>query len=133
MERAAPHPSSLGPDKHHLCLLAPLSPLHHHTPWQGVRFETVAIDASPAFVKMYDDAVAVWQDTRAYMHNNGLDNGKHMAQFYTAQLRFFRQLCTAAKVGRVGGWVGWLDVQLAWGKKWTACYSLLQPALQRPQ
>jgi hypothetical protein len=38
------------------------------------------------------------------MANNSLDNGKRMAQFYAAQLRFFRQLCTAAKVG--GCWKG---------------------------
>jgi hypothetical protein len=35
--------------------------------WQGVRFETVAIDASPEFLEMYNAAVDVWQDTRQFM------------------------------------------------------------------
>jgi hypothetical protein len=42
---------------------------------QGVRFETVAIDAAPDFVEMYDAAVDVWQDTRAFMSKYNLDKG----------------------------------------------------------
>jgi hypothetical protein len=42
---------------------------------QGVRFETVAIDAAPDFVEMYDAAVDVWQDTRTFMSKYNLDKG----------------------------------------------------------
>eukprot|EP00878_Enallax_costatus_P040094 GHUV01046079.1.p1 GENE.GHUV01046079.1~~GHUV01046079.1.p1 ORF type:complete len:621 (+),score=132.82 GHUV01046079.1:286-2148(+) len=55
---------------------------------------------------MYDAAVSMWQDTRQFMVDNGLTGGRwgqsnRMSQFYAAQLRFFRQLCTAAKVDTV--------------------------------
>ncbi len=40
---------------------------------QDVRFETVAIDASPEFVSMYDAAVDLWQDTLAFMYDKGVD------------------------------------------------------------
>lgn len=41
-----------------------------------MKFDTVAIDASPEFVAMYDAAVSVWQDTRQFMEDNGLTSGK---------------------------------------------------------
>ena len=51
-------------------LLLPLLP-----PLQGVRFETVAIDASPEFLEMYDAAVDAWQATRDYMADKHIDKG----------------------------------------------------------
>eukprot|EP00775_Hariotina_reticulata_P014309 gene14309-36_t len=71
--------------------------------WMDVRFDTVAIEASPSFVAMYDAAVEVWSDTRDLIIQTNLHKARRsvMAQFYSAQLRFFRQLCTAAKVDTV--------------------------------
>lgn len=43
---------------------------------QGVRFETVAIDASDEFLEMYDGAVEVWQATRDLMRQRNLDKGQ---------------------------------------------------------
>jgi hypothetical protein len=41
-----------------------------------VRFETVAIEASETFVQQYDAAVDLWQDTRDFIRDNGLDRGR---------------------------------------------------------
>jgi hypothetical protein len=41
-----------------------------------VRFETVAIEASEAFVAQYDAAVDLWQDTRDFLRQNSLDKGR---------------------------------------------------------
>lgn len=35
----------------------------------------MAIEAAPEFLEMYDAAVDVWQDTRAFMTDNALDKG----------------------------------------------------------
>jgi hypothetical protein len=43
---------------------------------QDVRFETVAIEASEAFVQQYDAAVDLWQDTRDFLQENSLDKGR---------------------------------------------------------
>ncbi len=65
---------------------------------QKVVFETVHEEVSPSFQELYDTAAALWQDTRALLKSNEAPK-EVMRALYGAQLRFFRQLVTAAKVG----------------------------------
>jgi hypothetical protein len=46
---------------------------------QDVRFDTVAIQASPAFVTMYDAAVEVWSDTRDLIIQRNLHKAKRVS------------------------------------------------------
>ncbi|KAG2496337.1 hypothetical protein HYH03_005567 [Edaphochlamys debaryana] len=74
--------------------------------FEGVRFELVQVRTEGPFRATYDAAVALWQDLHEAMrsHGGGVDKKQKkemMAQFFGAQLRFFRQLCTAGKVDEV--------------------------------
>ncbi|CAM9613610.1 unnamed protein product, partial [Phaeothamnion confervicola] len=87
--------------------------------WQGAEFEQVECPLSPEFAAMYDGAVAFWRDLRRRLEEaaaatgaSGMCKKEHCAvghghvcnplrPFWGVQQRFFRELCTAAKVNSV--------------------------------
>eukprot|EP00198_Chlamydomonas_reinhardtii_P003137 XP_001692473.1 predicted protein [Chlamydomonas reinhardtii] len=73
--------------------------------YEGVKFEMAPVRTSDDFRDMYDGACGVWQQLqKALMSSQELEGKRRkegMGQFYGAQLRFFKQLCTAGKVDEV--------------------------------
>ncbi|KAK9863620.1 hypothetical protein WJX84_004264 [Apatococcus fuscideae] len=79
--------------------------------YEGVAFQQVQIDVDPAFEEIYDQAVEIWweifdlldsaaEDGQLIVKEDAEAKSKATAMrgAYAANLRFFRQMCTAAKV-----------------------------------
>ncbi|KAL0037371.1 hypothetical protein WJX79_004342 [Trebouxia sp. C0005] len=76
--------------------------------YEGVEFDQINVNIPDEYKQMYDAAAAIWLQVKEAIddckesglidpHQKKLISG----QYYSAQLRFFRQLCTAAKVDTV--------------------------------
>ncbi|GAX80052.1 hypothetical protein CEUSTIGMA_g7491.t1 [Chlamydomonas eustigma] len=72
--------------------------------YQGVSFEQKLVEVDEAYRALYDKAVDLWFETWVFL--NGLKDSPGLllpwkvvsAQYWGGHMRFFRQLCTAAKV-----------------------------------
>ncbi|GFR44081.1 hypothetical protein Agub_g5241, partial [Astrephomene gubernaculifera] len=74
--------------------------------YEGVRFDLVPVRVTGEFKQLYDRAAGLWQELLEAVKETAQFADKKakkemFAQFYGAQLRFFKQLCTAGKVDEV--------------------------------
>ncbi|KAL0036320.1 hypothetical protein WJX77_002328 [Trebouxia sp. C0004] len=76
--------------------------------YEGVEFDQINVNIPDEYKQMYDAAAAIWLQVKEAIDTckeSGLIDPQQKklisGQYYSAQLRFFRQLCTAAKVDTV--------------------------------